>query len=148
MKIKDLAKPLDFTYISPAATDKNFPDDGIRGEIEIITMPGFYEISEALAELKKRGLKPATIHQLLIWAEAEWNKTDWIVAFGSQHQGGVLCLRGDAGWRPLGCGRVERQWGQGCLVAGLRESAGKLGSVPLETLPLELEINGVKYKRV
>ena len=82
--LKSLLKPLKLDYISPYITDKNFPDNKERGKVELIHFNEFLTNEEVLKRLDDKGYRPATLHEMLVWAK-DW-KGEIVVALGSVWQ--------------------------------------------------------------
>jgi hypothetical protein len=145
-KLESFFKPLKLDYISSGITDKNFPDDGRRGKVEILHFNKIISSEDAIVEMKKQGMRPATLQEVLLWAK-NWNRKDSIVSLGA------LWANPDGGryvpvlseWRR---GRLlhlywfEYVWNAHYRFAAVREplDSGKLGaSKSLESRILELE---------
>lgn len=129
--LQQLIKKLKFNYVNSDITEDNFPDDGQRGKVEIIDFKRTISSEEALKEMGEKGLRPATVYEMLNWAEDNWNGIDWIVALGSvwrRRDGGrhVPCLGGFGSGRDLGLGWVEGDWLGFCRFAAVRKVASEL----------------------
>ena len=153
MNIQKLIKPLKFTYVNSNITDSNFPDDGRRGkELKIFKFTDYWTTEQGIEKMKSEGYRPATVHELLLWLEKNWNGLDWIVALGSIYRGRVVCADGSTVGRDLGLGSTGGRWRSDYFLLGVAEYPSEaLNSSTLklsDTLPLELIINNIKYRRV
>ena len=156
MTLQSLIKKLKFDYITDIATDKNFPDDGRRGTVELLNFDEELTDQEVFAKIKEKGYRPATIHELLIWAEKNWEK-ETVIAFGSIYtdaDGGRRVLsvwRGGAErrllWRWL---YPSLRWCRVALFAGVREleletlESKNLGTLESRVSALEEQVSSIK----
>lgn len=135
--IEKLIKPLKFDYVNQNITEINFPDTGRRGEVKVLHFDKYITSEDAIKEGEKQGLVPATPHELLMWAEKNWNGIDFIVALGQQWRvpgGGpdVVFLVWYDSWRYLSLYWFDDEWSESCRFAFCRPVAflttGSLGS--------------------
>lgn len=117
----------------------------IKGKLEYFTLGRFASTQEVADEYKKRGLVPA--HPLALAAVAEkdgrflatqWHSDGWCCAVFGRWGGG----------REASVNRFGLDWRGRWLFAGVPQVASESQHSASDALPLELEINGVKYRRV
>lgn len=84
--LKKLIESLKLTYVNENITAENFPDDGQRGEVEIIDFKRVITSEEAIKEMNDKGYRPATVYELLNWAKNNWGSEEWVVALGQSCQ--------------------------------------------------------------
>lgn len=107
---------------------------------------------EVVKEMGKEGYAPATLGELLSWKN--WNDMDLVVGLGSVAEVGgrrrVPYLGGDGSSRRLSLGWWGREWRRYCRFLAVRTESLEAKKSPLEslTLPKELVINGITYKRI
>jgi len=78
MNLKETIQKLNFDYINSDITEKNFP----KPKVQAIKLGKEVSSEEALRLLDEKGLRPATLYELLDYAK-EWNGEDYVVALGS-----------------------------------------------------------------
>lgn len=144
--LKQLIKKNKFDWVHPDINEKNFPLEDISSNpTKLFHFNRPITSEEAIKEMAKEGYRPANAYELLAWDG--WNGQDWVVALGSFAKIGgnryVLYLNGDGSERSLGLGWLDGGWDD-----FYRFLAIATDSKPLDTLPLELTINGVVYKQV
>lgn len=81
--LQDLIDKLTLDYVNPDITETNFPPQPISNACELFTIRNLMTTQEIKKVMDANGLRPANIYELVTWAEKNWNKNDWIVAFGS-----------------------------------------------------------------
>jgi len=85
MKLKPLIDDLKLDYINKNITDENFPygefQDG--GDVTLFHPNRYMSSNDVTAAMENEGLRPATLHEMLIWAAENWNGEDWVIALGS-----------------------------------------------------------------
>jgi len=81
MNLKETIQKLNFDYINSDITEKNFP----KPKVQAIKLGKEVSSEEALRLLDEKGLRPATLYELLDYAK-EWNGEDYVVALGSVWQ--------------------------------------------------------------
>lgn len=156
-KLKSLIQQGNFSYVDPHITAKNFPPpDKIQTKNwRIIRMGKTFSSEEALAYLKVQGCRPANLYELLALKNEcvkELKPYERLLTFGrapkisGSHR--VPCVCADSGGDfGLDLAYFELGWsGADCLLS----FCGSKSSEPLtpeSSLPLELEINGMKYRR-
>jgi hypothetical protein len=107
MTLSQLVKAGKFDYINSDINSENFPDMGeLRGKLELFTMDKSMNTSEIEAEMTKRGLAPANLHELLTYSKNDWDGRGTVVALGSSWLSGhsnrsFPCLYEDDGQRKL-----------------------------------------------
>jgi len=87
MKLQTLIKNGKFNYVNTDITAKNFPAPKKLGKVELINFKRNISSEEAIKEMDKKGMRPANLYELLVFAEKEWNGKDWVVALGSVWRG-------------------------------------------------------------
>ena len=122
--LKSLLKPLKLDYINPYITDENFPDNKKRGKVELIHFNEFLSTGEVLKMLDDKGYRPATLHEMLVWAK-DW-KGEIVVALGSVWQSlnsgrsvGFLSSGGGESW--LSMSYYDGDWGVDCRFAAVKK---------------------------
>ena len=80
--LKQLIKSLKCDYVTDYAMDENFPDDGRRGKVELLSVENEMTTDEILEMMKSEGYRSATIHESLIWAKDNW-KDEYVVVLSS-----------------------------------------------------------------
>lgn len=153
-KLQPLIKKLKLDYCNENITDANFPDDGKRGkEFKLYDFKRDISSEDVIAEMEKEGFRPATIHELLIWAEKNWDGKEWVVALGSVWRDPygnryVAYLYGWDGKRKLDLRWYGSVW-DGCYrflaFRKVIQTPGPLVSEAKAELPSELVINGIRY---
>ena len=125
-----------YGWVNSDITDQHFPlpkiptglPTKLELNLELVHFNRFISSNDAIAELKKRGMRPATLPELLAFGEQypEEQRKYSIVALGSvwQDWGGriVPCLWFDAVGRGLGLSWFEGGWGDGYRFLAVRES--------------------------
>ena len=132
--IQDLITQLKFGFVNSNIPEK-FSVETIRGEVVIKHFNKYITSENVISELKKEGLEPANLTELLMYARNDWNKKDLVVALGSScvlvGSRYVPCLRGGSGGRRLRLHYFDFEWRGGYRFAAVRTSpldAGKLGA--------------------
>lgn len=113
-----------------------------RGKVELVHFDRVMPSDEVLAELDKRGLRPASLREMLVWANQKggWNGKDSVVALASVWRGWddrrVPYLWCDAGGRFLFLGWLDRGWYEHCRFAAAKKTSDtrKLGKKALGRL--------------
>lgn len=88
--LADMIAAGDFELISPNINDRNFPDIGAPASISDMVLldekdlQGPYGLEDGI---NRKGFRPATLADLLVYAKARWNATDLVVALGSSWVG-------------------------------------------------------------
>ena len=88
-ELSTLIKKGKYDYVNSDITQENFPDTGERGEVQIIKLRDDITSEESIEELKKQGLRPANIYELLEWGAKNTepvSKWTYAVALGSSWQ--------------------------------------------------------------
>ena len=150
-----LIKDLKLDYVNSDITEKNFPPQEIQGRVEIIKLEKDITSEGVIAEMEEKGLVPANAYELLDWAKDEWNGKDWVVALVQEWQASdghrhVVVLYEYGARRGLCLNWFGRRWYRGYRFAFVRKSpdSRKLETLESsETLPSELTINCIIYKR-
>lgn len=131
----------------------NFPLQEVRGEFRLFHFECRISSQDAISEMQKEGYEPANATEVLTYAPNEWNGEDFVAALGQSARVNGLrlvpCLYGDGRERFLNL----HWWSSSratayCRFLGVRTSSLESQSSPPDTLPLILEINGLKYKRI
>lgn len=144
-----------FNYINSNITEENFPK--IKREIKgykIFHFNKYISSEDVMKEMQKEGYEPATIWELMDFKKWKWNEKDFVVALGSValFDGGrhVGYLNTDSDGRYVGLYYYDGDWGDYYRFLAVRTVSPKslsssltLGN--LDTLPNELNINGVVY---
>lgn len=119
--------------------DKHFPipklPAGLPTKIELNLKLTYFNkcvtSEKAIAKLKKRGLRPATLPEMLAFGAAykEKQREFFIVAFGSVWRNldghrSIPCLWGSSSERGLGLGWFESDWRPRYRFLAVRESSG------------------------
>ena len=115
MQLKILLTPLKLDYINPEITDENVPDTGERGECIVKHYGEYLSSEQVLKKLDNEGLRPVTVHEMLIWADKGWDGKTFVVALGSVWVASdgdrcVSCLRGAAGKRHVYLRDLDSGW--------------------------------------
>lgn len=141
MTLKQLISDLNLNWVNSDITPENFPKTKEpRGKMEIVDFGKYMSTEEVKEELDKKGLRPATIYELLTWAKDNWNGKDWVVALGSvSSEGGVPFLIWYGAERSLDLYATAREW-----IALYRFLV--FGKSASNTLEIEVTIGGEKYK--
>jgi len=152
-KLEQLIKAVKLDYVNSDITSEHFPIKGTPAgisEMKLLHINRIISTKDVLKNIEEKGYRPATIYELLVFAEKKWNGKALVVALGSVwwHRNGrrfVACLDRDGGKRLLYLSWFEGDWRAiyRFLVVPISSGAGTL-----EPLPPELEINGVKYKKI
>lgn len=82
--------------VSRSITEKNFPVKPERFTTEGVDLVHYDHLmstKDVLADLDRRGFRPATIEELLAYAEQSWHGEDWVFALGSSWIGAVDARR-------------------------------------------------------
>lgn len=152
--LQQLIKSAHFGYVNPNITEEYFPVQEIRGKVELLDFGKSISSEDAIKKISEKGYEPANLYELLTFAE-KWDGKDCVVALGSVWRRllgrrFVAYLWGYSTGRSLGLRWFESDWRAACRFAAVRKVAsGNLDtSLPLETLPDELIINGTKYRKV
>ena len=121
----------EYNWVNSDIIQKNFPTNRTgktECEIELVHFNRVVSTKEALAELDKRGLRPAELHELLaLGAEHPKLQREFpIIGLGSvwrSSSGGRGCpyLLGSGSKRGLGLRWVEDGWGGSCRFAAVRK---------------------------
>ena len=154
MILKQLIKSLKLDYVNSDITEENFPLTE-EGKIDkIFSFKKYRTSEEVISKMDKEGYRPANIYEMLAWAKEDWNGKDWVVALGSRWQGPfgdrlVPYLYRDSGPRSLYLHWFDPRWHSNDRLAAVRKSdSRKPGTIESsDTLPSELVINNVKYRK-
>lgn len=119
LSLKDLISALRLNWFNSDINEDHFPDDGKRGQVELIDFNHYISYENAIKEMDKKGLRLATVREMLIWAKNNWNGKDYVVALGSVWRcwiglSFVVCLDGDGSYRML----ILRHLDGGCFGGG------------------------------
>ncbi len=154
-----LVKKTKWYWLNDNLTEKNFPITTTQTENwKVIRMEKSFTSQEALDRIKAEGCRPATAFELLLFKEnhsEEFKPWKWMLAFGQTWTDAVgrrrvpgVRARGDGGFG-FDLGYFEGDWNDDycllCLCDETFDSQTLKKSQSLDTLPLELTINGVVY---
>lgn len=127
MKLATLIEPLDLDYINPDFTDEHFPyEDKGQGDVMLFhTKDKYLSAEEVLKRMNIKGLRPATLHEMLAWAKDNWKDEFVVVALGSvwtdrdgdRH---VACLDQDGSLRDLDLSWCDDDWNEFCRFAAVK----------------------------
>lgn len=151
MTLKKLIDSIKFDYVNSDINDTNFKYEKSTAKVELYNAGKSITSEEAIKEMADKGLRPATLTELLQWAEENpkeaFNENYYIVALGSiwMDRGGdrfVPCLGIWGGKRGLGLDWFELRWDDDCRFAAVSISDPKtLGS----SLILE-HLDGIEFR--
>lgn len=115
-----------FTYVNPNITAENFPPqpgDFTVKEVEVVNFGRNVSTEEARKLLDERGLRPATLMELLWWwlMHPEKHSDCLVVALGSLWTGHVPYVSGGGSLRRLFLGPVANDWDAFFSFAGVRK---------------------------
>lgn len=137
--LKNLIKAGRYDWINSDINDTNFPDfkDMPEGKTELVHFGRFISSNDVIEELKKKGMRPANLKELLIFGKEnpEEQRKFPIVALGSvcRRWFGARLVPGLwrlSGGRSLSLGCFGGGWDEGGRFLGVREvkTAGSLDS--------------------
>ena len=121
-----------------------------KGKVEFFTIGKYISDDELQKEYENRGLIPASIYDLIdndkICDEKKYVGTHW------KDENGKWCFATFFFWsgnveRSVYVDRNDGDWLDRWWFAGVRKSSKLKNSGLIETLPFELIINGIKYRR-
>lgn len=145
MTNEKLIKAAKFDWVSDSI--KKFPYIQPRkGDTKVFQFDSYVTSEEAVRKMQKEGYEPATLSELLIFAEKEWNSSDWIIALGSVAELGgdrnVPCLGRYGAKRGLNLTWWDSRWDDSCRFLAVRNNTLdlKTQSLPSDTLILEARI--------
>ena len=131
LSVEVLIRVGEYNWSNSDITEKNFrsEENGTQSvELRLVHFNRVISSEDALKELDRMGLRPATLKELLTFGSTykEEQRKHPIVALGSvsQHWHGrwfVAYLDGSAGNRYLGLGWLEDDWGGHCHFAAVRK---------------------------
>jgi hypothetical protein len=137
-----------FDYVNRDITVDNFPPQDVRGGYKLFHFNKYFTTENAIAEMAQEGYTPANIYELLSWKE--WNGRDFVIALGSVSEvfgdRRVPCLVRDDAERGLDLYWDDCDWDDVCRFLAVRSLELK-PSENLNSLPLELTVNGITYVR-
>jgi hypothetical protein len=129
--IKELVANGRYDWSNDNITDRNFPQEKTGAEdveIELVHLDRNISTDDALAELDKRGLRPANPAELLAFGATfpEVQREFPVIALGQYWRGplgnrGVVCLDGSGGKRDADLHWFGLDWLRGCRFAGVRK---------------------------
>lgn len=135
MTNQQLIKKLKLNYVNSDIAEENFPYLESNAKVELFNAGKTVTSEEAISLMKEKGLRPATLTELLQFAienEKEvFNDNYYVTALGSvwQDRGGdrgVPCLAGWDDKRELGLFWFEDDWRAYCRFAAVRVSSDPL----------------------
>lgn len=134
-------------YINDEVLDSLENKGPKTGEVEFFNLGKYATNSEVIQEYEKKGLEP-DIGAVLTHLISKPSEVDdkWI-AVQMPDNSYVYVFRGSGVVRVVFVHRFDRGWGDGWWFAGRRKSSKLETKTSLDTLPLVLEINGIKYRR-
>lgn len=145
---------LKFDYVS--SNIYRFPRTEVRNtEFKVFKFEKYLTSEKVIAKILKDGYLPASLDELLCYAENGWNNSDSVVALGSVAEvngdRSVPCLFRLGSGRYLSLFWFDVGWGPFCRFLAVRDSVSQtseLGPSDTLTLPDELVINGATYRKV
>jgi hypothetical protein len=88
MKLKPLVSKLKLGYVNSAITDEHFPYQKFpKGKFKVFQFNEVLSTEEVLEKIKAENYRPATIHELLKWADKNWSDSNWLTGLGSVWRG-------------------------------------------------------------
>lgn len=84
--LQQLIKNNKLNYVNADINVENFPYNGLHGPVDIIHFNKTISKNQVLKKLDDEGYRPATLYEVLTWAEKKWNGEDIVVALGSVWQ--------------------------------------------------------------
>ena len=146
--LKSLIIAAKFDWVNSDITEQNFPIETTEpGKCELVDYKKPINTEDVLDDMEKHNLRPATLKELLTYAERKWNGKDAVIAFGSVWQGSggvrfVPCLDCGGSGRRLGLDWIDGDWRDGCRFLAVRKSLDTGTLSPSESL----EPSGDKIK--
>ena len=130
MNIKTFIKKHEWYYKNTDITDAHFPAPKKKVNIEgatLLPLDKYYSNTQSVLDmLKEKGLRPATIHELIEYVDAHWSEIKgagkWYPALGSiwEDAGGGHRVpgvdAGSGGGFDFGLGDFESAWDDGRVV--------------------------------
>ena len=147
--LSKLIKDAKLDYVNKDITEENFPATSDVTDFELLIYEKTMTTKEALADMESKNLRPATMYELVTYANSGWNGTDWVVALGSVWTDRygyryVGCLSGYSGVRGLYLYWFDFRWPAFYRFLAVRKSSdsGTLSpSEPLEPLELSQKVS-------
>lgn len=129
--IKELVATGNYDWKNDDITDKHFPQEKVGAEdveIELVHLDRDISTDDALAELDKRGLRPANPAELLAFGATfpEVQREFPVIALGQFWRNphglrDVVCLGGHGCGRDAHLGWIDGGWNRRCRFAGVRK---------------------------
>lgn len=145
MTLKNLIESCNFDYVNPNI-EENFKYEEPTGKVELLKLTEDITSEEAIKEMANRGLRPATLTELLIFAKESneaFSPDYYIVALGSVAKvDGDRCVLYLDDWdvgRELLLDWFENGWDGRCRFAAVR-----LVSSSLDTSRIQSHLETIK----